>query len=61
MIRLIINRIMRLVAILFTTFSLIMVLGELAKPTLSGLERASFFGYVLVAILLSVYSYIKSR
>lgn len=55
------NRIIRLISIIFFIFSIMMVISELMNPTLKGLEKNAFFGYVGVAMFLSAYSYFKAK
>ena len=56
-----IDRIFKLISLIFISFSALMILLELSNPTLKGLEKTYFFVYVGTAISLGVYSYFKSK
>lgn len=56
-----INRIFRLISLLFICLSTLMILLELSNPTLKGLEKTYFFVYVVTAIALAINSFLKSK
>jgi len=56
-----INRIFRLISLLFIFFSTLMILLELSSPTLKGLEKTYFFVYVGTAVALAINSFLKSK
>lgn len=55
------KRIIRIITIFFSIFTLMMIYDELTKPTLYGFSKIGFFWYAVVALFLAFYVYMNSK